>query len=127
MRSGEYCSGMETRTFNGYGCVVTWDGETLRAKGTNKFFHRTLMGQNHEFTREDSEGMLPGEVIANVMTIPDELVLKRDEFEIEKFKTGNPITNGNLILRTDKGVKYQLHFRRKDNAAFTELHDALSS
>lgn len=30
----------------GYGVTVAWDGQTLRAKGTNKLAHFALLGQN---------------------------------------------------------------------------------
>lgn len=109
----------------GYGCEISWDGEVLRAKGTNAFAHRALMGQNRDFGGNDAEGMTGGEVTKKVMEIPAELVLNREEFTIEKFKTGNPITNGTLTLKTNQGVKYQLHFRRKDNDSFTKLRESL--
>lgn len=116
---------MSTIEVTGYGCEVSWDGAVLRAKGTNAFAHRALMGQNREFTESDAEGMSRGQVVSKVMEIPAELVLERDEFTVESFKTGNPFTNGNLTLRTNRGLKYQLHFRRKDNETFMKLREAL--
>lgn len=113
-------------TVNGYGCVVTWDGETLRAKGTNKMAHRALMGYNPDgYTDKELNRMRASEKIANVAQIADELVLDRDAFTVAKFKTGNPFTNGALVLRDNDGRTYQLHFRRKDNTAFEELRAAL--
>ncbi|WP_193510485.1 hypothetical protein [Cryobacterium sp. BB736] len=116
---------MEQTTIEGYGCVVSWDGNTLRAKGTNKFTHRALMGQNRDLKESDIDGMTSKEVVSAVMTIPDELTLTRGQFTVEKFRLGNPVTNGNLMLRTDDGVKYELHFRRKSNADFEKLVGAL--
>lgn len=113
-------------TVNGYGCVVTWDGETLRAKGTNKMTHRALMGYNPDgYTDKELNRMRASDKIAKVVQIADELVLDRGTFTVHKFKTGNPFTNGNLVLQDDTGRQYQLHFRRKDNDAFTTLANAL--
>lgn len=116
---------MEAIEVTGYGCEVSWDGETLRAKGTNSFTHRALMGQNRDFKQSDAEGMSPTDVVSKVMEIPDELVLRRNEFTVEKFKTGNAFANGTLTLLSNAGVKYQLHFRRKDNESFTKLRESI--
>lgn len=62
-----------------------------------------------------------------VAEIPDELVLTRDQFTIEKFKTANVAINGNLVVRARTGRKYQLHFRRKHNDDFERLHQSLSA
>lgn len=86
-------------------CEVSYDGHTLRAKGTNKVGHIALLG-------EDSKHLT-------------ELVLTRDQFEVEKFKTGNVAINGNLVLRDTNGRKYQLRFRKKDNTSFEGLASAL--
>lgn len=113
-------------TVNGYGCVVSWDGETLRAKGTNKFAHRALMGYNPDgYSDKELNQMKASDKIGAVIAIRDELVLSRGEFTVDKFKTANPITNGVLTLRDNDGAKYHLHFRRKDNGAFTALRAAL--
>lgn len=116
---------MESEVFTGYGCKVNWDGDTLRAKGTNKLTHRALMGQNRQFSQEDAEGIEAREVVSKVLEIPDELVVKRQDFEVEKFKPASALVNGVLALRTTDGIKYQLHFRRKDNEDFTRLRDLL--
>lgn len=97
---------METMEITGYGCHVTWDGQTLRAKGTNKATHIALMG--------DDAGAY------------GELVLPAGSFRVEKFKTANIAINGNLVLvANDTGRKYQLHFRRKHNEDFEALAEAL--
>lgn len=142
--------GMETMNVDGYGCVVSWDGETLRARGTNKGTHRALMGMNHDMTEDDAQAIgdrtalaiakqdkarLSGvvaasaqglrEAVSETLRIPAELVLARGEFTVDRFRKANMAVNGNLILRTNNGVKYQLHFRRKHNAGFEALHAAL--
>ena len=90
----------------GYGCHVTWDGQTLRAKGTNAITHKALMGDDSA-----SHG---------------EVVLPAGQFRVEKFKTANRMVNGNLVLvANDTGRKYQLHFRRKHNEEFEKLTEAL--
>lgn len=116
---------MEAIEVTGYGCEVSWDGETLRAKGTNSFAHRALMGQNRDFQESDADGLTRSEVVSKVMEIPSELVINKDEFTVEKFKTANAFVNGSLTLLSSAGVKYQLHFRRKDNEAFAKLHELI--
>ena len=118
---------------NGYMIEVEWDGQTLRARGTNKASHRALMGQTdvdvNEYVSEDQSktDMVKGGVAAirDTHRIADELVLDADEFTVEKFKTANPLVNGNLVLRDVRGRRYQLHFRRKHNDDFTALAQAL--
>ncbi|WP_152203637.1 hypothetical protein [Georgenia thermotolerans] len=113
----------------GYMCEVEWDGHTLRARGTNKAAHFGLMGPSdvdvddyvHEgqSDRETVKGM--GRAVLAVGAAQPDLVLTRDEFTVEQFKTGNALVNGKLVLRANGGKKYQLHFRRKDNSDFTAL------
>lgn len=120
---------------SGYMNEIEWDGQTLRARGTNKTSHRALMGQTdidmNDYVTEDQSkvGMVKGlgAAIRDTHRIADELVLDAGEFTVEKFKTANPLVNGNLVLRDARGRKYQLHFRRKHNDDFTALARALGA
>lgn len=109
----------------GYGCTVSWDGQTLRAKGTNKMNHLALMGPNRDLSGTDLRSITVGSAVASAFAAPDELVLDRDAFTVETFKQANVLVNGNLTLRTSDGIKHQMHFRRKQNADFEELANAL--
>lgn len=112
---------------------IEWDGQTLRARGTNKAAHFALMGQNNvnqdDYIRPDQnrgdmvKGL--GKFAKDSTALPDELVLDADEFTVEKFKTANALVNGQLVLRTREGRKHQLHFRKKHNQDFTALATAL--
>lgn len=122
-------------TINGYGCTATWDGQTLRAKGTNKVAHFALMGQNEVDIDSHIEGAKNGTEAAKGLksawdeanNIPAELVLPREAFEVEKFRPGTMLTNGRLVLRTTAGRTHELHFRKKHNSDFEALHAALTS
>lgn len=117
----------------GYMNEVSWDGQTLRARGTNKTSHFALMGGNDvdatKHIREDDSRVSQvkgiGSATKEMLDLPDELVLDRDEFEVEKFKKANALVNGQLVLRTREGRKHQLHFRKKHNDDFTALAAAL--
>jgi hypothetical protein len=116
---------------------IEWDGETLKARGTNKVSHFALLGQTEvdidDSTNEDEsiKGQWKGVGKAlkdgAKLRLPEYLILNRGEFTVTKFTTGNPFTNGNLTLQTPAGKKYQFHFRRKSNDEFSELHQALRS
>lgn len=118
---------------SGYMSEVEWDGQTLRARGTNKAAHLALMGPNEvdadAYVQADqSRGdMVKGgaRAIRDTAALPSELVLDADEFTVEKFKTANALVNGQLVLRTREGRQHQLHFRKKHNQDFTALAAAL--
>lgn len=123
---------MEAKEIKGYGCVVTWDGETLRARGTNKTAHFALLAQQSALKdakpqSDDEEPLTATEAYKLATDLPDELVLSKGEFVVDHLRKANMAVNGNLVLRTPDGVKYQLHFRRKHNADFEELAEALQS
>lgn len=118
---------------SGYMNEVEWDGQTLRARGTNKAAHLALMGPNDvdadAYVQADqSRGeMVRGaaRAIRDTGALPDELVLDADEFTVEKFKQANALVNGQLVLRTREGRKHQLHFRKKHSQDFAALAAAL--
>jgi hypothetical protein len=84
----------------GYLVEAEWDGQTLTARGTNKMGQVALRGEDHW------EG---------------DVVVARSDMASIKLKPASPIFNGNLVIHTTGGKKYQLHFRRKSRAEFTEL------
>jgi hypothetical protein len=84
---------------------VQYDGETLRVHGKNKAARVALAGEDHA-----TDVIVPRVAIAQV-----------------KFKDANPLVNGNLIVTTNEGRRYQLHFRRKQRDDFRELAKALGA
>lgn len=117
----------------GYMVEVEWDGQTLRARGTNKASHFALLGptdvdiEEHVQEGQDGYESLQGlrDAARATATLPEELVLDADEFTVEKFKPANMLVNGQLVLRTSRGKQHQLHFRRKHNDDFTALAEAI--
>ena len=119
---------------NGYMNEVTWDGQELRAKGTNKMSHRALLG----YTDVDLRDHLPEDpaelealgieevrrrgkqAIKEVSKLPDELVLAAADIDNVTLKRATILTNGVLVVSSG-GRKYQLHFRRKSNDDFERL------
>lgn len=88
---------------DGYMIEVDFDGETLRVRGKNKAARVALAGQDHG----------------------QDIVLRRDEIERVEFKGASVLTNGNLRV-TGRGKTYQLHFRKKQGAAFEQLAAVLA-
>lgn len=91
--------------FDGYMIKVWWDGTTLRIRGSNKAARVALAGRDHD----------------------QDVVLPRSEIAEARLKNANPLTNGNLIIRTSEGRKYQLHFRRKHQQDFERLAEELGT
>lgn len=144
MRGLLYARGMETITVHGYMCEASWDGRELRARGTNKAAHRGLIG----YTDVDEERINKplvhkpdsfddlktatkdslreaGEVLRDLARIPDELVLPAGTFRVIQVKQPSRLLNGRIVIQTDAGRKYQLHFRRKQADDLNRLAAAL--
>lgn len=83
--------------------TIEFDGETLTAHGKNKAARFALAGQDH------AEDVRIG--VAEIATA--------------HFKKASALVNGNLTIETTEGRKYQLHFRKKQQADFEELARAL--
>lgn len=95
-------------TVQGYMVEADWDGEVLRARGTNKAGRVALAGEDHD---------------------QGDVVIPRSEMAEVKFKPtkfGGTV-NGNLVVTTTGGRKYQLHFRKKHEQGFRELAEALGA
>lgn len=85
-----------------------WDGQSLTVRGTTKPGRMALLGEDHAL----GEVTLQHGDIAGV--------------ELKSPKVMG-VVNGNLVVRTVQGKRYQLHFRKKDAAQFTALAEALQS
>lgn len=90
--------------FDGYMIHVWWDGQTLTVRPNNGVARAALFGPNRD---------------------AEQLVLPRVGIASVQLKDASALTNGNLIVTTTNGQKYQLHFRRKHRADFARLADAL--
>ena len=85
---------------DGYMIDVQCDADTLRVHGKNKAARIALAGAAHG----DGDVVIARSSIADVM-----------------FKGASVMTNGNLIVTTIDGHKYQMHFRKKQMAGFQTL------
>lgn len=83
-----------------------WDGRALTARGTSRAGRVALLGEDHA----DGQVVIPRERIGSV-------VLK----EPRVFG----LVNGNLVVTTTDGRRYQLHFRRKSVGEFRALAEAV--
>lgn len=103
----------------GYMVEVSFDGEVLRASGTNKVSKAALADV--------------GDV---VKVVDDKLVFDTDFADVEvpvssiaevQNKRASMMTNGNLKVTTTAGRTVQLHYRKKSQADFDSLESALKA
>lgn len=90
----------------GYMVVADLTDTTLTVDATNKVGRVALFGN----PRNDGPRAIPLSQIARV-----------------EHKKANPLVNGNLVIHTIDGEKYQLHFRRKSQEQFAALASALKA
>lgn len=117
----------------GLGLAITWDGRTLRAKGTSRSARFALMGDkklgSDEYIRREDGRVENIKGLANytkdIFDTSQELVLDRDDFTVKKYKKWNAISRGQLHLVDSEGHSHQMYFRRKDNEGLELLADAL--
>jgi len=88
----------------GYMIDATFDGTALVVHAHNKAAAIALAGKEQR----------------------SDVVITRAEIAGVDWHGANMLKNGNLIVRTLGGEKYQLHFRRKQTAEFEALRDALT-
>ena len=91
---------------DGYMIDVQCDEQTLRVHGKNRAARVALAGEGHG----DGDVVIPRSSIASV-----------------KFKGASMLVNGNLIVTTSDGRRFQLHFRKKQGADFEALARTLGA
>lgn len=89
----------------GYMIEVTLDDDALTIEGTTKPARIALRGQQHG----DGPVVVPRADIASV-----------------DHKRANALVNGKVVVKTNAGEKYELHFRRKSQDEFEQLAAALN-
>lgn len=97
---------MTTITAPAYGVTATLDGDVLTLEGKNKAARMALAGPAH------GDGPV---------------VLRRAEIAEVTLKSASALVNGNLILNTADGRRFQVHFRKKQADDVTRLAEALRS
>lgn len=105
---------------DGYMIEVECDDGTIRVHAKNKTAQRALTGW--EVTLDEAGSMSRGRVHSGAADVE----VPRSEIANVTFKSANPLVNGNLTVVTTGGKKYQLHFRRKQQADFERLAHELA-
>lgn len=90
----------------GYMQEVELTNEALTIEGTNKAARVALRAEEHD---------------------RGPLVVPRSEITSVEHKPGNALVNGHITIHTTDGKKAILHFRRKSNAEFAALAEALGA
>ncbi|GAA4217729.1 hypothetical protein [Actinocatenispora rupis] len=90
--------------FDGYMIHGSWDGSTLRIRGTNRAAHLALAGHGRT----------------------EEVAVQTSQITGLKLRDARRLINGELVITTLTGQKYKLHFRRKQAETFRRLEAALA-
>lgn len=107
---------------DGYMIDVQYDTETLRVHAKNKAARFALTGAETKIvTSDDNTTSLQTRLGDNDIEIP------RSTIATATFKGASMMTNGNLVVVTTEGTKYQLHFRKKQQAGFETLAKELGA
>jgi len=103
---------------DGYMIDVQCDEQTVRVHAKNKAARGALTGWDVTLTGDDESHV-------QVRAGATDVEIPRSEIAGVTFKKANPLVNGNLIITTNEGKKYQLHFRRKQQTDFERLANEL--
>lgn len=100
MRACPYASTVRIMNTQGYMIDVATNTEMVRVHGKTKAARVALAGSEH------GDG---------------DVVIPRASITAVSFKGANPLVNGKVVITTNAGRKYQLHFRRKQQGDFEAL------
>jgi len=101
---------------DGYMIDVQYDAETVRIHAKNKAARFALTGaQTTAVMGSDNKAHLETRLGEN------DVEILRSSVANATFKGASMMTNGNLVIVTIEGAKYQLHFRKKQQAGFETL------
>lgn len=107
---------------DGYMIDVQYDAETVRVHAKNKAARGALTGWETTLTaKEDGTPNLQTRAGAT------DVEILRSSIASVTFKGASMMTNGNLVVVTTGGAKYQLHFRKKQQAGFETLAHELGA
>lgn len=123
-------SSLPPSSVQGYGVVADFDGQTLTLRATNAAARAALLGTkslaavaDRFAERAEEQAAARGEQIAlpRLSVAGDSIAIPLHAIVSIDLKRANVVTNGNLIVHTADGKKYQAHFRRKQAAGFAAL------
>lgn len=107
---------------DGYMIDVQCDEKSLRVHAKNKAARIALTGA--------TSGMVKGDDGAERLQFirgAEDVEIPRADITSATFKGANMMVNGNLVVTTTDGGKYQLHFRKKQQADFEALAQELGA
>jgi hypothetical protein len=105
---------------DGYMIDVQCDQQNLRVHAKDTAARGALTGWDVTLVSDDD-----GKNRVQTRTGATDVVILRSDIAGVTLKKANPLVNGNLIITTTEGKKYQLHFRRKQRGDFERLAQEL--
>lgn len=113
---------MLTMKIDGYMITAEFDGSVLTLHANNAAARAALLGPKSLAKVADHLADKAGDIERRRLTVEgDEVGIPLAAITGVTFKPASMLTNGNLIIETDQGGKYQAHFRKKQGADFEQL------
>lgn len=107
---------------DGYMISVEYDEQNVRIHPKNSAARFAMTGAKSTLKVTDA-----GKYRVDTKLGDLDVTLPRADIASATFKGANMLTNGNLTLTAADGARYQLHFRRKQQAGFETLATALGA
>lgn len=101
---------------DGYMIEVECDDVALRVHAKTKAARGALTGWNSTVVTTDD-----GRYHVQTRAGETDIAVPRSAIASATFKGANMMVNGNLVVTTTEGQRYQLHFRKKQQAGFEAL------
>lgn len=101
---------------DGYMIDVQYDAQILRVHAKTKAARGALTGWDVTLATSDD-----GRYHVQTKAGETDIAVPRASIAGVTFKGASMLVNGNLVVTTIEGQKYQLHFRKKQNADFEAL------
>lgn len=107
---------------DGYMIDVQCDEQTLHVHAKNKAARGALTGWEATIVMNDD-----GKPRVKMTAGTDTIEIPRAMIASATFKGASMMVNGNLVVTTTDGDKFQLHFRKKQQADFEALASELGA
>ncbi|MGX7679061.1 hypothetical protein ACSMXN_09185 [Jatrophihabitans sp. DSM 45814] len=110
---------------DGYMIDAEFDGQLLTLHAKNKASRAALLGPDTLARIADHYAEM-AESDKRIRVEGDSISIPVEDMADVTFKDASMLVNGNLIVKTNDGNKYQAHFRKKQAGGFAELRDAIA-
>ena len=104
---------------DGYMIEVEYDDAALRIHAKNKVAQMALSGAATKVVEHDDGSPHLQTRMGGDVEVP------RTDIARATYKKATALTNGSLTVTTNDGAKYQMHFRKKQQADFRDLAQQL--